>query len=483
MKVAPYIPVFFLCAVVLFYFTGRLKYPQRQLQAPIKSTSEFIVFTLAGSDSVTNRRINLYYHDSVAHGHPIFINRHGTRVQTSAPAFFFMSNAAQTPYFVYPGEHINIRATSSDSITMDITANQVRSNELNFFSRLVRETGNIYCAYTFMPYHKKVRSVSEVQAAAQTINGVKERRLAFLSAYTKTAPLSRAFTGMAISTIQITAFTDSLLLYYNNRGALRQQHLYHSLLEENISNLQRISASPNQVYYKACSMLVSLCLGNAPDYFVQNTIDLRKRFGFIKNNFSGITRDFLMAHTLSTAHDNSIQVDAAYLQQFKQLCTDSGYKHIIERTFHSKTDVGAAAGTNLLLATDGVSKQEIQSFIAHQKGKLLLLDFWASWCGPCREENPHIKSLEKFYKNRSIAFVRISTDQKTEDWLRAVKEESMDHNNSFLLINANQSTFIKRHRINTIPRYLLFGKDGHMISEDAPRPSDPLLIKLIDKHL
>ena len=483
MKAAPYILVFILSVLLLSFFLNKQQPPKRKLQASPKPKSEFIVFSISGSDLVANRRINLYYHDSVAHGHPVFVTSKGARVQTNAPAFFFMSNAAQTPYYIYPGEIINISSTGGDAISMEINGNQERTNELNFFSQLVQETGNIYCAYTFMPYHKKVRSVTEVHAAEETINKIKEKRLAFLSAYIKTAPLSQAFTKLAINTIQSTAFTDSLLLYFNNRGTLNQQNLYQSLLSGKTGDLQRITASPNQVYYKACTMLVSLSLGNATDYFVQNAFDLSKRFKFITSNFNGITRDFLLAHTLSTAHDNSVAVDEKYLNQFSQLCTDSGYKHIIDRTFNGKNPVNAAVGSNQLMGTDGVSMQEIKSFISKQKGKLVLLDFWASWCGPCREENPHMKSLEKTYENRKIEFVRISTDQKTDDWLRAVKEESLDHRNSFLLINADQSAFIRQHKIHTIPRYLLLGKDGRIISEDAPRPSDPLLRKIIDKHL
>ena len=68
------------------------------------------------------------------------------------------------------------------------------------------------------------------------------------------------------------------------------------------------------------------------------------------------------------------------------------------------------------------------------------------------------------------------------NWKSASEEERLDQQNSFLILNNTESNIGKRFRINSIPRYILIGRDGKIISDDAPPPSDKTILKLIDKN-
>lgn len=63
--------------------------------------------------------------------------------------------------------------------------------------------------------------------------------------------------------------------------------------------------------------------------------------------------------------------------------------------------------------------------LANYKGKYLLIDFWASWCGPCRAEIPNLKEIYKDYHSKGLKMLSVSTDSDEKAWLKAVKQEQM----------------------------------------------------------
>ena len=147
-------------------------------------------------------------------------------------------------------------------------------------------------------------------------------------------------------------------------------------------------------------------------------------------------------------------------------------------TLSAQVKTGDAAADFSFSTPDG-EKYTMASFA----GKVVYIDVWATWCPPCRAEIPHMQKLEKSYEGKKVAFVSISIDKDKTAWDKWQKDKTM----TGVQLYAPQEqvrSFAQSYGINTIPRFILVGKDGKVIDDNAPRPSDVKEItELIDKAL
>jgi thiol-disulfide isomerase/thioredoxin len=119
------------------------------------------------------------------------------------------------------------------------------------------------------------------------------------------------------------------------------------------------------------------------------------------------------------------------------------------------------------------------------KGKLVYVDVWATWCGPCIKEIPHLKKLEEeFGSNENIVFLSVSTDARKDyqKWKDFLVKEDLKGIQLFAGDDARKG-ILEPYKITGIPRFILVGKDGILISSDAPRPSSSELKSLLDAEL
>ncbi|WP_316815769.1 TlpA disulfide reductase family protein [Pedobacter nyackensis] len=117
--------------------------------------------------------------------------------------------------------------------------------------------------------------------------------------------------------------------------------------------------------------------------------------------------------------------------------------------------------------------------LASLKNKVVLVDVWATWCGPCKAEIPFLKQLEKDVEGQPIQIISLSTDnpKDKEKWLKMIKDENLG--GLQLFANGPGNEFSKYYKINAIPRFLVFDKNGKIVTVDSPRPSNPKLKELL----
>jgi peroxiredoxin len=121
--------------------------------------------------------------------------------------------------------------------------------------------------------------------------------------------------------------------------------------------------------------------------------------------------------------------------------------------------------------------------LADFKGKVVVLDVWAMWCAPCLAEKPNFLALEEeFAKRTDIVFVGVSVDglAKKDIWKNFVSRKGWK---GIELLSDPDNSIMKYYKIEGIPRFMIFDKEGKIVTVDAARPSDPSLKKLIQSTL
>ena len=144
---------------------------------------------------------------------------------------------------------------------------------------------------------------------------------------------------------------------------------------------------------------------------------------------------------------------------------------------------------NVNLKSINESIIEVNSF----KGKLLIIDFWATWCAPCLTEAPIFKKIAGKYKNSNVEFISISVDHDFSDWKNYVLENNWNGKNYWFGMQENESFFsllYSKHKMDNkeiilmgLPKYVFISANGEILSNSDLRPSKPEFELEIKKHL
>lgn len=201
----------------------------------------------------------------------------------------------------------------------------------------------------------------------------------------------------------------------------------------------------------------------------------------LDNKLSYLPCDLLKAELVlkSAANFKSYNQYTLMLDKYSSLFTNDSHKYRLDILFSKLFE--ATPGVKAIDFTYPDKDGKLVS-LSDFKGKVVVIDVWATWCGPCRKEIPHLIELEKAMHGKDVVFIGISTDAKKDKqkWLDFLVQEKLD---GIQLLAGPTNKLSKNYKIEYIPRFMVFDKNGDIVSANAPRPSDPKLKEMINKEL
>ncbi|GEP96293.1 TlpA disulfide reductase family protein [Chitinophaga cymbidii] len=191
----------------------------------------------------------------------------------------------------------------------------------------------------------------------------------------------------------------------------------------------------------------------------------------LRNQRRAETMQYIATHPKSPVSVARL-ADMAIMGEYKQL--DSLYKLLDVSA--QQTGTGKRLGDRIAILKKSAIGEPMIDFsqpdvngkpvkLSDFKGKYVLLDFWASWCGPCRAENPNVLKAYNNYKDKNFTVVGVSLDDDGEKWHKAIEEDGMPWI-QLSDLKGFRNEVAKQYGIQAIPSTFLLDPQGIIIAKD-----------------
>ncbi|MDX1371645.1 MAG: TlpA disulfide reductase family protein [Nitrososphaeraceae archaeon] len=163
------------------------------------------------------------------------------------------------------------------------------------------------------------------------------------------------------------------------------------------------------------------------------------------------------------------------LKRLIQSESNNPYKYLFQEAANSYF---SALEGNPAFNFQGIKLDSTSISLSSLKNKWVVVDTWATWCGPCIKEKPMFQELANYFNDKDIVFLSVSVDEFYKNWLRYFKTNKPSTNIPEVFLGENRLEFKEAFNIQSIPRYILINKSGEIVDADMERPDEGMKERL-----
>lgn len=420
--------------------------------------------------------------DSTGFGSPQVLTKSINEISIKSPNFLVWANDQHVvPYFVKPGETISVKVIKKNNLLLFIESDYQRSNEIDFFRKLSEKYSLSYFNSSLKKARSKFKQLDSLKKMAQVIKNIDYKKNQFLDSFLNKNLIGKEFYLIAKSVLKAYLISDIQILNWYNRDLLIKNSQYDSIVNQTFKQVKQIPFSPYFINFQINRFAISMIMSKYLDYEITDSLNLMKRMQFVNREYIGIAKYFMLTNTIKSALYHSYPISDRHIQFYFKNCEDHGCKGVIQDLLDSKKKQKSVPFSNSLLRIDTATISDLYVVLNAQKSEYILLDFWASWCAPCRKAMPESEKLRKKFSNKGIQFIYLSIDEDISSWKSAHQLENLPDSSSFLLLNSDKSNIVKQNKVSFIPRYMLVSKNGKIINADLPHIGDIRLVAILNK--
>ena len=150
---------------------------------------------------------------------------------------------------------------------------------------------------------------------------------------------------------------------------------------------------------------------------------------------------------------------------------DSTFANTLKERYHDAFAEDMMVENEVLLMSPDRKKTSLTKVLNSMKGKVVYVDFWASWCLPCCAEMKPAAELRERMKGKDVEFIYLSTDDDHSKMCASLDKLKLTGCKVYRILNPKAAKFMYEYNINLIPRYMLIDKNGKIVNDNAPSPS------------
>lgn len=197
--------------------------------------------------------------------------------------------------------------------------------------------------------------------------------------------------------------------------------------------------------------------------------------------FPDWTHDLLLFYPIMNQINNNTTDNESLLSKYRESAKSKTITGIIDKEIRRIQKQPAIDGSIVMKTPRSNDYELLQAIAKQHEGKMILVDFWATWCAPCRAGMQTLAPLKEELKRDSVAFVNIASDNSPEDtWKTMIKQIRGYH----YYLNADDwQMLLTQYNIKGIPRYMIINKKGNILSANYDVYENPEKLKriLLDK--